>query len=354
MYQVTFSKTEPAHMHMEPGKSYLMDACNAGQYLITHRPDSVHEVNPDDIAKGESGTLIIRAGGIGDIIQCAGLINALILQNPKEKIDFCCATKFADAIRFHPKIGRVLPYPLEREQAEKYARIISLENAVEFNATDHMADAFLNAAGIDSKTIGDFYKRPEYHMPKRKTTVSPKTGGKLRIGIQAKASARCRTSTRIGDYAYELIKLGYEVYLFGSYKEATCEIEGVVNMCEEDLKLHETAQWMKSCDAMVTMDSGLMHIAGALQIPTIALFSVINADLRVRYTPFTIGIQSRAPCAPCAWHGRGGSFPPHCPSAIKNRCQVLDAISFELVHDSILKVIDAKRKYNKKSVEGIV
>jgi ADP-heptose:LPS heptosyltransferase len=344
MYAVTQSENDEPVMHMIAGKTYIMDACNAGVQLLRNRPANAYQVDPKDIAQGNDGILIIRAGGMGDILQCAALIRALHKLHPDNPIDFCCAAMFAEAIRFHPRIRSVKPYPFDIEEARKYSQIITLENAVEFNRTDHMADAFLIAGGIDPATVKD--KSPAYYPPKVKVETTPR-GKKPRVGIQDRSSAPCRTSSKIGDYCAAFLKAGWEVYLFGGPGKSECDIEGVVNMTG-NLELHETAAWMQTCDAMLTQDSGLLHLAAALRIPTVALFSVIDADLRVRYSPYVIGINAKSGCAPCFWHGRGGPFPPQCPTAHKGVCGPLDGIPFPLIMNCVEKVTTAKKQANKR------
>jgi ADP-heptose:LPS heptosyltransferase len=260
---------------------------------------------------------------------------------------------FHNAIRYHPAIRSVINYPLEAPLVNNYRRVIWLENAVEFNNTDHIADCFLAAAGYDPSQIPDDQKRPEYHMPKVPVDVVPR-GTKQRIGIQCKASARCRTSTQTGAYIAALQKEGYEVVLFGRHGEITCDVAGVINLAEKDLALHETGRWMQTCTAFLAPDSGLLHMANALRVPSVGLFSVIEAKLRMGYAPFCIAVQARAPCAPCHWHGRGGAFPPHCPTASKGVCGPLEAIKPELVVQAIRQVIENKRAWKKQIEGGIV
>jgi ADP-heptose:LPS heptosyltransferase len=331
-------------MHMTPGKTYVMDACNAGVQLLRNRPANAYQVDPNELAQGDRGILIGRAGGMGDIIQCAGLIRALAALHPGEPIDFCCAEMFTAAIQHHPLIRKVQLYPLNIEDAKTYRRIVWLENAVEFNKTDHMADAFLISAGIDPATVKD--KSPAYYPKPGKVETTPR-GKKPRIGIQDRSSAPCRSSSKIGDYCIAFLKAGWEVYIFGGPGKSECEIPEVVNMTG-DLELHETAAWMQTCDAMLTQDSGLMHLAAALRIPTVALFSVIEADLRVRYSPYVIGINAKSSCAPCFWHGRGGPFPPQCPTAHKGVCGPLDGIPFPLIMECVERVTTAKKQTAKR------
>ena len=53
------------------------------------------------------------------------------------------------------------------------------------------------------------------------------------------------------------------------------------------------------CDLMIAPDSGLMHIAGALDIPTVALFGPTDGPLTCRYYPSVRVIEHRAKREKC-------------------------------------------------------
>jgi len=52
-------------------------------------------------------------------------------------------------------------------------------------------------------------------------------------------------------------------------------------------------------DAVITMDSAVLHIAAALKIPTVAIFGGINPAFRVRRDQPVVIIQAKMDCCPC-------------------------------------------------------
>lgn len=100
-----------------------------------------------------------------------------------------------------------------------------------------------------------------------------------------------------------------------------------VNLCGKTT-LRETAALIERCQLLVTNDSGLMHVAAALNVPLVAIFGSTN--------PITTGpsglrsrvIRASVPCSPC--------LKPECPT--DHKC--MTDISIDRVYaamDTLLK-----------------
>ncbi|MGB1428701.1 MAG: lipopolysaccharide heptosyltransferase II [Cycloclasticus sp.] len=101
------------------------------------------------------------------------------------------------------------------------------------------------------------------------------------------------------------ISKGWEVYLFGSGKDQVVaarinELSG--NKCRDfagKTSLTEALDLMSLCDVVVSNDSGLMHVAAALDIKTIALYGSSDPNftppLHSKAEIITLGLE----CSPC-------------------------------------------------------
>lgn len=114
----------------------------------------------------------------------------------------------------------------------------------------------------------------------------------------------------IGDWAVQ--RWGARVVLMGSDSErGICR--GVsesmkhpsVDLCGETT-LGEVMALIKRCHFFVTNDSGLMHIAAALNVPTIAIFGSTNPLATGPRSKTARVVQHKAGCAPC--------LKPYCPT----------------------------------------
>jgi glycosyl transferase family 9 (putative heptosyltransferase) len=66
------------------------------------------------------------------------------------------------------------------------------------------------------------------------------------------------------------------------------------------LELHELLGLLAVADTVITMDSGILHLATALQIPTVAIFGGMNPHFRVRDEQRVVVLQTNLLCCPCS------------------------------------------------------
>jgi heptosyltransferase-2 len=102
-----------------------------------------------------------------------------------------------------------------------------------------------------------------------------------------------------------LLERGFQVWLFGSSKDApiTAEIRALVGDECRDLagrtSLDEAIDLMSFADRVVTNDSGLMHIAAALDRPTAAIFGSSSPAFTPPLSDKAKVISLRLSCSPC-------------------------------------------------------
>jgi heptosyltransferase-2 len=105
--------------------------------------------------------------------------------------------------------------------------------------------------------------------------------------------------------AASLIGRGYQVWLLGSKKDAdvTAEIQRLCAAACVDFagrtSLDEAIDLMSFADRVVTNDSGLMHIAAALDRPTAAIFGSSSPAFTPPLSAKARVITLRLACSPC-------------------------------------------------------
>lgn len=103
----------------------------------------------------------------------------------------------------------------------------------------------------------------------------------------------------------------YEFRLYGDDKDAVAanaiakEFDGIQNLCGK-LDLIQLAGEISQCDAVISGDTGPMHLAAALHKPQIAIFGATHpklgfAPLNDRAVVLSAGLD----CQPCSLHGSG-------------------------------------------------
>lgn len=160
------------------------------------------------------------------------------------------------------------------------------------------------------------------------------------IGINpgaAYGSAKCWLPERFRDLALRLLNVNEEVRVIffgdaaGSHLvKQICQglPARVVNLAGLTT-LRELMAFLASCDALLTNDSGPMHIADALNVPLLALFGSTNPLATGPYNQRNI-LQKKVPCSPCYKRVCPIDFP-----CMKN-------IQSEEVFDRLLKLVKKK------------
>jgi len=80
------------------------------------------------------------------------------------------------------------------------------------------------------------------------------------------------------------------------------------------------------CDLFITNDSGLMHVAGALGVPTVAVFGSTNPETTYPLGGKTVLVRRPVDCSPC--------LKPECPTDF--RCMDLVTVEEVLEHSTRL------------------
>ncbi|NQT30015.1 MAG: glycosyltransferase family 9 protein [Candidatus Saganbacteria bacterium] len=93
--------------------------------------------------------------------------------------------------------------------------------------------------------------------------------------------------------------------------------EKVINLAGKTT-LNEAAHILRECSLFITTDSGLMHLALALNIPVISLFGFSDPD-SFSSSPDNIVLWGKAPCSPCVKNHFDPitNYPPSCATPWK-------------------------------------
>lgn len=127
-------------------------------------------------------------------------------------------------------------------------------------------------------------------------------------------------------------KLGAQIIILGSEgdKETARQVKTLAGDLCTDLtgrtKLAEAMAIIKKLRLFITNDSGLMHIAAALNIPTVAIFGSTSPEYTGPQGDHCRVIKKYISCSPC--------FKQKCPQ----KMECLEAISVEEVYEEVEKM----------------
>ena len=312
--------------------------------------------------------LIIRLSSLGDIILTSPLVKELRRKYPDARIDFVVRKEYAEIVEQFPWVSNI--YILDTSKGTE--EIEKLRLGLRKNHYTHILDLHNNFRSIKLRKglrgkLHIINKRTfkRWLLVKAKINLlknEPDIIGRYfetaqEIGITdiglggtfgkeydrstIKKVALCPGSKHwnkrwLPEYyaaiAKDLIASGYHIEFFGSIDEAEYVTaiasqlpqDKITNLCGK-LTLGELPGRIAECSLAITNDSGLMHVASTVGIPTIAFFgpTVRELGFMPRNNNVTIVQNLNLDCRPCTTIGLD-----HCP---KGHFKCMKEITPEIV-----------------------
>ena len=323
----------------KPGRPKMFPKWEAIHILRSHVFKECH--NPNDYFKdGQYTALVIRDQGIGDMIQLEPILRAW---KKKEPLKLTVATLFPDIFKNNPAIDNVVkmsgPNDNSFNDPNAYDQIIELrmysergDNARWKNRTLIYNEQFGNIKISDA----DFEPKLFISYDEKNTSFIKKKKNRY-IGLQLDASEPRRRY----EYGRELIGNILDAdpsnvaVIFGNRKYVTArglDYKRIIDL-QGQTDVRQAMLAIKDLDGFIATDSGLMHVALALHVPTVCLFGLIPHALRIKYyTGLKRVIEKKIACIACSM--RSG---PNCDD--KKTIPCLDIPSMQ-VYNELSSMID--------------
>ena len=320
--------------------------------------------------------LLIRPGGIGDAVLLVPAILALKERFPGAHISVLAEKRNGSAFALCPAVDRLLLYDtpsglaaalrggfdlvIDTEQWHRLSAVVArlacapfsigfasnsrsrlFSHAVPYSHDDYEAASFfhlLAPLGIAPPAV---LKVPFLAVPgeafSRAEALLASLGGTPFVALFTGASIAERRwgAERFGEVAARLAAAGVPVVVVGGKGDAAdgeLVVRGLggLNLAGRTT-LAETAAVIARSALLLSGDSGVLHLAVGLGIPTVSLF---GPGIEAKWGPQGVGdivLNHRLPCSPCT---RFGTTPP-CPC--QARC--LSGITVEEVADAVEKLL---------------
>lgn len=284
--------------------------------------------NPEHQRMLERGCHLLfhRSGGAGDILMIAPLIESLKRVYPKTEVTFACDPKYQGVLRLLPCIDSVTSLPLTPDVYKNFDAHVSFYESIEIPSArareTHGVDLFAEHIHWEWRE-GDS-KIPAISIPKRAHKKIDKLFKKHKVKTDDAILVVQFMSSNI-NRAFDVNKMSQvvgalagrpntHIFIVGG-NPAECPFDWRLESGESvkcihkvlgDLTWEETAALVSRASLCVAPDSAIVHIAGCQDKPCIGLYGPFPAEIRTKYYPRTIAVESTAECAPCFAHG---SFP---------------------------------------------
>ena len=226
--------------------------------------------------------LIIRDAGIGDLLLLEPVLRTM---HEEGNVIIDVLTRYPDTYDNHPSLNKVHlqdskcnTNSVNMKDYDTYEDLRSYSENSPNRAKQHRTDIYNDRFNykIDDKEPRIYFNKDE------KSTLKKKKGFKY-VGVQLDASHSYRRFYKNKELIDELLKQGYKVVVLGSYEQTELKKHKNIIDLQGKTTIREAFNIIRNLDYMIAVDSGLMHVALALHIPTVSIFSIITPDFRMRY-----------------------------------------------------------------------
>jgi len=335
--------------------------------------------------------LMIRFGAMGDVLLTTPAVRCLRRKFPHAKIDFLVKSEYAPLLRGNPHLDVVVPFDPKAGlkglfqmgkwmRTQKYDLIVDLQrnaNSVFLSAYSGTSSRLvwnperwkrwlwvyfrirlndygrpvplkyllpLQLLGVEDDGKGlELYIPQEMHQ--RVEHLLKTSGVEEKKPILALAPGAGRNTKRwpkenyieLGKYCQ---RQGFSIFLLGGKQDkALCQfIKEAIGPDAWDwsgTSLLETASFISRASVMVTNDTGLMHMASALQKRGVAIFGPTTRELGFfPFRSFFVVVEKPFKCRPCSFHGT-----KHC---IRGHFRCMKAISSQEVIHAVQKLVESE------------
>lgn len=258
-----------------------------------------------------SKILLIRHGGLGDLLFLLPLAQHYHRINPSARVTLKINTVYAAALQGQPGVDEIMSTETAHNTAD-YDEVVDFKGVIEANEDAqniHAVDLMFMKAGFDPRTIDKEFKKGQLFLSDEQKKFKAEfwikwklAAHKSVVGFQIKSTSTLRNWPE--SYYIKLAKFlterGAAVILLDRAGNGI-DVPGVISTAGQ-LKIENAIAVISGLDCLLAPDSGLSHVAGYLGTPLVALYGAFPGVLRSKYYGNTKQVQAHLDCVPCFNH----------------------------------------------------
>jgi len=209
----------------------------------------------------------------------------------------------------------------------------------------HLIDDLSESCGINPRNRQPrLYPSPEliFKVQDRFKIAEARKGGSLLIAINCGPTWPVREWSVLKwqalinriHMAYDATLIRFGIHVSGKTNQYD-RLEGAIPLAGR-LNSEELIALISECDLVLSIDSGPVHVAGAVRVPVVAVFGAVNPAFRLPPESRAEAITSNVPCLFCHHETPMGHWKSGCPYEI--RC--MEELEVEPVFLAVCRMIE--------------
>lgn len=267
-------------------------------YQLLRRND-IEPSHTPEILSFSKRALVIRYGGLGDVLMTLPALAAAKAASPRVSFDYSTSDAFVRILEGNPSVDRVFGYT--GYNGGDYDLVIDLRRyaeAAEDSASVSRIDIFSRPFGVP---ITD-YSMPYTVFEADREAVRDRVPDRA-VVVQASGSIPRRTppKSKILEIISGLQAMGYSPVVVDNVRD---EDYNCVTNLTGTLTIAELFAVVEMSEFVIAGDSGVLHIANSLKKRNVGLFGCVDHKLRITDQPHCTPIQCNefSKCGPCNDH----------------------------------------------------
>ncbi len=307
------------------GYRFCMSACIQVAHLcglnqihnLPRRADTGQGVVSAELQKARRPVLVTRAmGGIGDILMMTPGLAVLKKKYPEREIHFAIPKGFhglllgntdVEVKDIHADVLHQDDYSLWYDLTRCPAARVESMTLPRVRA--NRIDIYAAAMGVKRKRLAEVGRIPRYMVTPEEQDWADNflrehgLVGKDVFGIHLYSADSYKDYPHFEEVARQLA-LKNPVLLFHGETIQGFDIPNIIKVDSHPLR--RSIALVQRCRCFIAPDSGLLHAAAALHVPTVALFGPTCGKVFTRHYPHVrmLDARERFPCVPC-WRNQG-------------------------------------------------
>jgi ADP-heptose:LPS heptosyltransferase len=309
-------------------------------------PSQMRDLSRD---KGED-IWVVRDCGLGDVLLLSPVLRKFQEKWKPHRINFLTNAPYVPLFSGRPFVHSTQDWMARHGNHPYVIDLVGYSERAEDRRLRHRQDVFASYMDVMFKPWGESEegnaeRKPEFDISERESRwawheleANGVEQKEVRVGLQLRGAAKVRTWPI--EHCKKFTKLcgaaGYKAVIFDHEARMGWEDDHTVNFCGK-LTIRQVAALMDKCDVFVAPDSGLLHVAGAMEIPTIGLFGTIPPELRIKYYRNAVAVTALENCK--ANGGKACFDNASCWESGEQRADCMRGITPERVLEEVQKLL---------------